>query len=114
MRKCDQDQDQIYETIAYAILVSFGLYVMALIIPTVTPFVVARMPADVQPLFLWATGTGFCLSLFGLFYTQKPSSEGDKKEDINPNFKPSVSQAQNSVLSKKRKRYDPNKNPLED
>jgi len=69
MRKCDQDQ--IYETIVYSILAAFGLFIMAIIIPTVMPFVIDRMPADIQPLFPWVAGTGFCLSLFGLFYTQK-------------------------------------------
>lgn len=112
MRKCDQDQ--IYETIAYAILMAFGLFIMAIIIPTVMPFVIARMPADIQTLSMWAAGAGFCLSIFGLIYTQISSSSEIKKEDVDPNFKAAVSKAQNSVLTKKGKRYNAKRYSLED
>jgi len=32
MKRCDEVQDQIYQTIVYSILMSFGLFVMAITI----------------------------------------------------------------------------------
>jgi len=42
------------------------------------------------------------------------TSNANEKEDADPNFKPSVSQAQNSVLSKRGKRYNAKRYSLED
>lgn len=116
MRKCDETNDhaQISEMIVVSILASFGLFVMAITIPTVMPFAIAKMPAEVQTLSMWAVGAGFCLSIFGLIYTQISSSSEIKKEDVDPNFKAAVSKAQNSALTKKGKRYNAKRYSLED